>query len=595
MKTKPFVCVGLVVALLSLTGMSQDGPATAPQNGRPGLTGPVFVYNNWSSYDELSDSVNLTEELAMRELDELLRLRRQGVHFDFYVMDAFWFAADGGYRTWRKPSWPNGPDRWIQRCRENGVLPGLWFGTNALVKLDPVPEWQSSLNRKRTAMSLAEGGFLPHFMQTLQYWYDHGIRVFKFDFADFGAATPETEQRRTLQEIRSRNIEAFRTALRAFRQKNPEAVLLAFNGFGGDLDSTAGPFPFRNPVDREWLQVFDVLYSGDPRPSDVPEMNFWRSVDIYSDHMIRRYEQSQIPLERLDSTAFMVGTTGTIYGRRTNGWKGMAILTLARGGRVNTIHGNLELIDDEGARWLAKVQSLYFGLQRTGTTRTFGGIPGNSEPYGLLSFDAQGAVHTIVNPGQHIAEVEMSRVPEKSGSPRGRLLFRDAGFVPVISGNRITLGPGQLAVVGHGRYSLPEYDLGIQEDVRIPSSIRQLQAGFLPTAKNTVKAIVEAPRRGDLRIILQQYDLRGAVLRSWGGAPPNGTSMAKILSLTATQNGTPVPIQIEYDKMIWSGLSWAAGEIKRSALTPGAPVTIQGSSTEKDSVLLRGTVYEVEY
>jgi hypothetical protein len=91
----------------------------------PALSAPISVYNNWSAYDELSDNVPLTEALAMRELDELLRLKRAGVRFDYYTMDAFWFAPDGGYRTWRTPNWPNGPDAWIKKCRDNGILPGL--------------------------------------------------------------------------------------------------------------------------------------------------------------------------------------------------------------------------------------------------------------------------------------------------------------------------------------------------------------------------------------------------------------------------------------------------------------------------------------
>ena len=36
---------------------------------------PIFVYNNWSAYDELSDNIPLTEQLAMKELDQILRLR----------------------------------------------------------------------------------------------------------------------------------------------------------------------------------------------------------------------------------------------------------------------------------------------------------------------------------------------------------------------------------------------------------------------------------------------------------------------------------------------------------------------------------------
>jgi len=97
---------------------------------------PIFVYNNWSAYDELSDNIPLTEQLAMKELDQILRLRHFGARFDYYMMDAFWFDPDGGYRTWRKPNWPNGPDEWVRKCRANGILPGLWFSTNTLVKVN---------------------------------------------------------------------------------------------------------------------------------------------------------------------------------------------------------------------------------------------------------------------------------------------------------------------------------------------------------------------------------------------------------------------------------------------------------------------------
>src|SRR5215813_2004289 len=57
--------------------------------GQPLLRDPIWVYNNWSSYDELSDRIPLTEELAMRELSQMVRLQNLGAHFDYYVMDAF--------------------------------------------------------------------------------------------------------------------------------------------------------------------------------------------------------------------------------------------------------------------------------------------------------------------------------------------------------------------------------------------------------------------------------------------------------------------------------------------------------------------------
>lgn len=569
----------------------------AEKLGAPLARDPIFVYNDWSAYDELSDNIPLTEQLAMKELDEILRLRRFGVRIDYYMMDAFWFAPDGGYRTWRKPNWPNGPDAWIKKCRDNGIMPGLWFGTNELVKINAIPEWQTSLTANKGAMSFFEGGFLPNFMDAMQYWYGHGIRMFKFDFVDFRAATPETEKTKTPEEIRSRNVDAFREALKKFRQRNPDVVLVAFNGFGGDVESTAGPFPFHSPVDLRWLEVFDSLYSGDPRPSDVPEMNFWRSMDIYSDHMVRRYEQSFLPLERIDSTGFMLGNTGTIYYRKTHAWKGALILMMARGGWVNTVHGNLEFLSDDDARWFAKVQSLYLRLQSMGRTKTFGGIPGEVQPYGFGSLDAGGEVYAVVNPAQSVEEIQMPRLSrEQTAIKDGRVIFRDAGFQPVLAGDKIKLGPGQMALVGFGKYARPDYDLGRQDDVVIPRSIQPVQAVFSPRAKNVIEAKVSAPKNGNLRIIMQQRSPKdGTVARSWKGGPPTGTNMGKFFVLSASQDGKPLPVEINYDKVIWSGLSWAVGEIGHASLRPGVPVTIECSSAEEGPVQLEGHVYQVEY
>jgi hypothetical protein len=569
---------------------------TPSKLGSPALRDPIWVYNDWSAYDELSDNIPLTESLAMKELGEIVRLRKQGVHFDYYMMDAFWFAKDGAYRKWRTPNWPNGPERWIAECKANGLLPGLWFSTNTLVKIDAAPQWRDSLNAKGGSMSFYEGGFLPDFMEALQYWYDHVIRMFKFDFVDFGAATPRTEKTQAPEEIHARNEVAFREALRKFRAKNMDAVLVAFNGFGGDVESTAGPFPFRNPIDLRWLEVFDSIYSGDPRPSDVPETNFWRSMDIYSDHMVRRYEQSGLPLERIDSTGFMIGNTGTIYYRKTNAWQGMLLLMVARGGWVNTIHGNLEFLDAGMARWFARLQRIYEPLQAKGRTKTFGGVPGDVEPYGFGSLTEGGAVYTVVNPAQAVREIELpalSRVQDAQGE--GKIIFRDAGFIPRLHGNQITLGPGQLAAVGFGRYASKEYDLGIQEDVQIPRSIERIEAKFVSPTTNTIEASIAAPAKGDLRIIFQQHGKADETMRSWPGGPPDGTSMGKVLKIFAEQDGKPLPIEINYDKLIWSGLSWGAGEIKHKDFISGRTITIRCSSAEKDPVRLDGQLFEVEY
>jgi len=117
-------------------------------------------------------------------------------------------------------------------------------------------------------------------------------------------------------------------------------------------------------VDLRWLQAFDSLYCGDPRLSDVPARNFWRSMDLYTDHMVRYFETAGVPLERIDNTGFMVGVAGTCYARRSEAFKGMLLLEHARGGWMNVYYGNLELIDAANAKWFARVQDITSGCNR---------------------------------------------------------------------------------------------------------------------------------------------------------------------------------------------------------------------------------------
>src|SRR5271167_5051343 len=111
--------LGLIfICLISLRATSQTTDGDIEHSGiSTGLPQPIAVYNDWSSYDELSDNIPLTEALAMRELDNVIRLKKDGVRIDYYVMDAFWFDVDGGYRVWNKKHWPNGPGRWLKACK----------------------------------------------------------------------------------------------------------------------------------------------------------------------------------------------------------------------------------------------------------------------------------------------------------------------------------------------------------------------------------------------------------------------------------------------------------------------------------------------
>jgi hypothetical protein len=558
---------------------------------------PEFVYNNWSAYDELSDNVVLTEELAMRELQEILRLRANGVRIEYYLMDAFWYAPEAGYRTWRQPHWPHGPERWLRSCLENGLKPGLWVATNAATQhsqLVPPRAWKDSLDPNRSALCLFEGGFLADFMEALQYWYDRGVRMFKFDFARLQAATPHAEASHLPDEIHALNSAALRGALIAFRQRNSEVRLLAYNGFGGEMANTS--LPFRKAVDTRWLEAFDTLYCGDPRPADVPAYSFARAVDIYSDHMVFNYQRNGVPLERIDHCAFMMGICGTCYARRAQAWKGMLILSLARGGWMNIYYGNLELLDDEQARWFARVQQLFLPLLVSGHSYTFGGMPGERQAYGFANLCQNGALYTVVNPTQATVTVRLPRItPYQPAPSHGRLLFADAGYRPELDGDSLRLGPEQLALVGLGAYAAPGYDLGVQEDVVIPAAIESLAADFEECGHNQIAATITPPPTGGVRMVLRQSDQAGIAFRSSRGSPPAGISLANVLCLRAEQDGQQLPVVVNYDKAIWSGLSWAVGEVPATALRRDRPLIIHASSTEERPLRLAGEVYGVEY
>lgn len=552
-----------------------------------GFSEPVSIYINWASYDLLSDAVPLTEELAMTQLDHLVRLKREGVRIDYYLMDAFWFDPDGGYRTWDRRYWSeDGPKRWIKRCQEHDVLPGLWVGCNALATpifrhLNAIPAWRDSMDPSNESACFFHGGFLADFIEALQHWVDQGIRLFKFDFADLDAAPAEIQRACLPSEIRRRNSDAFASALFLFRERNPAVRLLAYNGFDErtKVPAMSGTSaPIRRVIDTRWLDVFDAVYCGDPRPADVPCANFWRSKDIYSDHMVRYFEANGYPLRRIDNAGFMIGTTGTCYGRRKQAWRGMLILGLARGGWANTYYGNLELLDRDDAKWFAAAQKLFLELQAMASVTTFGGMPGEGVPYGFWAKHADGHVLTVVNPASVAQTITLPATAD-------RVLFSDEGFVPQLAGTSLTLGPEQLAVVAQGRFASAEFDLGREPDVRIPASAKSLEVEFGAEGDRRVVGRVAPPQHGERLRVMVRQTRAGVALRSSGGPPPDGVTLGNLLRIIATQGGRSVPVAINYDLAIWSGLSWAVGEIAGENLST-EPVCIECSTTEQPPVQL---------
>jgi hypothetical protein len=84
----------------------------------------------------------------------------------------------------------------------------------------------------------------------------------------------------------------------------------------------------------------------------------------------------------------------------------------------------------------------------------------------------------------------------------------------------------------------------------------------------------------------------GQAHRLSGGSPPKGKRLNQIIQLSATQDGKPVAVRIEYDKQIWSGLSWAMGEIDVTELRADVPLTLRGCA---ECPAITGQLYRVQY
>jgi len=582
--------IGLTVLPSSLvSGIMLPNDRKQKDGFKVDLKSPICIYNNWAAYDELSDNVKLTEQIAMKQLDEVIRLKKFGVQIDAYLMDMFWFDKDGGFREFRKESWPNGADRWFEKCKENNILPGLWFSTNVVSWgspwINPANEWKDSFSADGKYLCLFHGGYLDHLMQTLQLWYNKGVRVYKFDFANFNAATPEIEATMLSQDIVENNIQAWLTALKVFKLKNPDAIFQAYNGYGGDHLSTHSSF--KKNIDLRWLEVFDSLFCGDPRPSDVPMINFWRSKDLYSDHMVAQYKFNGVPLQAIDNCGFMIGNTGTCYGRKNTAWKGTYLLSLARGGYINNIYGDLTYLSDEDVKWISAVQTIFNQAQKFGKTSLWGGLPGASVPYGYYTELPKGEIFTIINPTQTTAVISL---PKKLKD--AKLLFKDDGFIPVIASDQITLGPEQIALIGTGDYSSIN-DLGTNKDIIIPQKISELKVVWTGSAKRKTSKI-KVDSVGHIRVVTMQSK-GDAPYRSSGGWLPWGKPVSDIIKITIINKKKNLELTKTYDRIIWSGISWGVCELEINEELLYKELEISVFTEENENVTIDGKVFFVNY
>jgi len=604
----------LFVFVFALLVLSVASAGAATKSLDPELSAPIVVYNHESidNNGQSSTASSLDEKQALSDVDQIVRLQKSGMRIDYYLLSASSFAP-GGFNALRAQDWPNGPDLWISKCRDAGIRPGLEIGSNTLAAMQSasaVPsQWKDSLSRDRRSLSLFEGGYLPDLMAALQSWYDRGIRLFQLGPIDLGAATPESAARLTADEIVERNSSALRDALLAFHRKNREAllVLLAVPGTNRGTpapakagnDSADGTAAIR--ADLGDLGAFQLVSTGDPQLTATPQANLARVMDIEGDGRVRRFERLGLPLQHIESAGFTVTASNPRLREPQQAWKGAFLLSMARGGWVNSVHGDLSQIRSVDALWMARAQKLFFTVQEQGRIRGFGGNPGSGRPYGFAAAAKHGSIYVVVNPGYSIASLSLPALElSKPLLLQGHIQFRDAGFMPQLHGDTVTLGPGQMAMIGYGEFAESRFNFGVQQDVVIPNSIEPVDADFQPTAPTTIEARINPPLEGVLRVIVHERPAQSLAM-------PNGALIAEpedaangLVSIQVTQSGRPIPVRLDGDdstdgELAGSGPLWLVAEIDVNDLTPGMPVRIQFHSDSTGSDDLEGDAYQVVY
>lgn len=523
---------------------------------------PDNIYITWAAHDQLSDTVKLTEELAEKELAAFLALRSEGVKLDYFLLDMFWFSKHTLYKSFNE-DWKNGHQAFFKKAKDNNVKIGLWLSANVLGWnenmrwLDYHDTLASSICKDKYWLTLYQGNWSNYFNSILEYWYSQGVTLFKIDFAAFYAMKEGDEKEYTQEQIVEMNKQAFYSILELFKKKHPDCKFIAYNGF----------FDHEHSNKKEtdwWLNVFNSVFCGDPQPGLVPCFNFNQSLALFSDQKFRTFAGNDIPVSRIDNSQFMLSNTGTGYYREKKDWKTMLISTLAKRSMVQTYYGNIDLLNTDDARWMAKAQKLFYEMD---TVLLVGEYPYQAKPFSYHLKNQKGGLVFIVNPGQEVRNIKL---PEEYAGKPSVVLFSQKGHQNLISDNAVSLAPEQSVLIGFQHYADKRYSLGEVDEGSFPDQQIRMEMKSLKESTKALSFTIRKPEKGNIRLIFQLYDSSNNPVKVNGGASPHGKYMGDILTIKAKTGKHSIPVKINYNLQIWAGLAWAAGEMEEKNIPVSA-------------------------
>jgi hypothetical protein len=386
------------------------------------------IYNDWGAHDELGTLVKpqLTEKLTMELLDQLESIKlKYGTQFHNYVLDAFWYDPRGAYLTFKKLNWPHGYEAALRRMQTLGMKPGLWFDLGGgTLDLKNTPGWKGP---EKPCLSDPEfQGLLERAVEF--HACHHALALLKFDFANLRCRHDKLEA--SSLAVVERNGDALREICDKARLANPEMVILAFNVFSRiEMMESTILYDEAYPVSPWWLLWFDALYSGDPRPSELPSVTSLRdSVVSYQDHAFRGFVRSWLPPFMIDDCGTIMGKTSTIYYLGAEGFTDSWILNIMRGGHSPTLYGDLRLLSENNRSFLAgSIRFMRENAEILANTRPILGVPGRGEVYGYFASRGDLSLVTVVNPSLYAQSFLFTLGTEVRGECRLKSIFSNDG------------------------------------------------------------------------------------------------------------------------------------------------------------------------
>lgn len=521
------------------------------------------IYCDWAAHDELGTLIKpqLTVQLTNSMLDVLQSMKsRDGIQFANYLMDAFWFAPRGAYITFKKPNWPQGFGSALKRMLALGMKPGLWFdvscaphadGENMFIDLKNTPGWHGP-----AAPCLSDPEFTQFLTHAMAFHIrKHDLRMLKFDFANM-LCRHEDPCAPSLA-ILEKNSDALLRVTQKLRQLNPAIVIRAYNGFSsGDLMGSTKYYDQVYALSPWWLRWFDTVYSGDPRPADVPSFTDLRdSIVWYQDQQVRNYMRALMPPATIDDSGTLVGKTSTIYYLGAQGFTDSWIMNIMRGNLAPEFYGDLRLLTGKDRKFMAGTMDFLQAHQKLlAGTRPILGIPGQGQVYGYCTAGKDLAFVTVVNPGLS-SQSFAAEAPSLPAGSLQKLVFSNDGehHEPMQLLNaeiQGTLVPGEIRV----------YALGTQRKLSSlalpPASTRQYHqvTSFESPFKTSRNASIEVTPKdvGKTLAFVIQYRKNNQPDRSYAMPEDVTKVFGSIDSHPVTFTSIPAA-----GTDIWSRCSWA--------------------------------------